>query len=189
MIRGAYSWTRGGAALCGAGTPTTRGYTGEEQLPVGCLVNLNARLYDPAPGRVLAGDPIISDDYDSQALDRYAYVHDNPLSLTDTDGRCGIFCFFIIDAIISVATVEVLGPVFARVPILGDLFIIADGIVCGPFGPLCAAEAAGSIAGVQSGSVGKGLEAFVFSLAEAGAFHEVGDALDLAKGAGLSGGA
>ena len=137
----------------------------------------------------MPGDPIISDDYDGQALDRYAYVHDNPLWPVETNGRCGVFCLFLLDGVFTVAAAAVLELVFAKVPILGDLFIIADGIACGPFGPLCAEEATSAVAGVRSGSIGKALEAFVLTYAEARALHEVGDALDLAKGGGLSGGA
>jgi RHS repeat-associated protein len=160
-----------GNSLCGTGTPTTRGHTGEEQFPVGCLVNLNARLYDPILGRFMAGDPVVSSVYDPLALNRYAYAHDNPLSLTDTDGQCGIFCFFLVDIFSAVITAEVLEPVFAKAPILGDLLVIADGIFRGP---LCAAEQAGAIAGVKSGSVAKGLEAFVLTYAEAEAFKGAG---------------
>jgi len=160
-----------GATLCGVGTPTTRGFTGEEQMPLDCLVNLNARVYDPVLGRFLTGDPVISSVYDQQALNRYSYVHNNPLSFTDVDGECGPFCVFLINVIADVIFAEVLKPVFEHNPILGDLWIIVDAIDC----QICAAEDAGVLAGVKSGSVGKAIEAFVLNYAESEAFKEVGD--------------
>jgi RHS repeat-associated protein len=167
-----------GAQLCGQGTATTRGYTGEEQFPVDCLVNLNARLYDPILGRFLSADSVTSSIYDLQALNRYAYVYDNPLSLVDPNGQCGI-CIFIINIIADLLFVEVFKPLFEEVPLLGDLWILYDGLTCGP---LCAAEDAGVLAGVESGNIGKGLEAFVLSYAEATAFNLVGDGLNDVQG-------
>ncbi len=160
-----------GGQLCNS-APTTRGYTGQEQMPIDCLVNLNARVYDPIIGRFLAGDGVISSVYDQQALNRYSYVHDNPLSYTDPNGDCGPFCIFVINVVADLIFAEALKPVFERVPILGDLWIIVDSINCGP---LCAAEDAGVLAGVKSGDPGKAIEAFALTYAEAKAFDEVGD--------------
>jgi RHS repeat-associated protein len=45
--------------------PTTRGFTGQEEIGALCLVNLNARLYDPSIGRFLSADSIVSDPEDA----------------------------------------------------------------------------------------------------------------------------
>jgi RHS repeat-associated protein len=140
-------------------------------MPLDCLVNLNARVYDPVLGRFMTGDPVISSVYDQQALNRYSYVHNNPLSFTDVTGECGPFCIFLINVISDLIVAEALKPVFIHNPILGDLWIIADAISC----QLCAAEDAGVLAGVKSGNVGKAVEAFVLNYAESEAFKEVGD--------------
>lgn len=162
-----------GAPICGNGD-TTRGFTGEEQMPAGCFVNLNARVYDPILGQFVSADPVIGDLYDQRMLNPYSYVQNNPLSLVDPNGDCGPVCL-LIWVIIDVAVAEALKPVFEHNPLLGDLFVLFEGIQCGP---LCAAEGAGVIAGVTSGSVVKGFEAFVVTLAEAGMFKDVGDNLE-----------
>ena len=65
---------------------TTRGYTGHEMLdPVG-LVHMNGRVYDPELGRFLSADPFVQDASNLQSWNRYSYVINNPLSLTDPSG-------------------------------------------------------------------------------------------------------
>jgi RHS repeat-associated protein len=77
----------GSDAACGTITsPTTRGFTNQEEMPVQCLVNLNARLYNPSIGKFMAADSIVPDAYNGQALNRYTYVLNNPLSFTDPSG-------------------------------------------------------------------------------------------------------
>ena len=74
-------------ATCGTITsPTARGFTNQEQIPAGCMVNLNARIYDPTLGKFMAPDPTVPDPFDGQAFNRYAYVTNNPLSFTDPTG-------------------------------------------------------------------------------------------------------
>ena len=181
-----------GNPLCGSGAaPTTRGYTGEEQFPAGCLVNLNARLYDPLLGRFMVGDPVIATVYDQQSLNRYAYVRDNPLSLTDTNGQCPICVLVIANAISVFVEAELLKPLFAKVPLLGNLFVISDAIGCfisgGPAAAaVCSAESSGIVAGVESGNAGKGLQAFAITAAEAIAFYGIGQSTDYLSAKGFS---
>jgi hypothetical protein len=49
-------------------------------------MHMNGRIYDPTLGRFLQADPIIQAPTDSQSYNRYAYVRNNPLSLTDPSG-------------------------------------------------------------------------------------------------------
>lgn len=65
---------------------TNRGFTGHEMLDEIGLVHMNGRIYDPELGRVLSGDPLVQDPTDSQNYNRYSYVSNNPLSLTDPSG-------------------------------------------------------------------------------------------------------
>ena len=65
---------------------TLRGFTGQEEIDAFCLVNLNARLYDPALGRMLTSDPKVPNTLNGQAFNRYAYVLNNPATLTDPSG-------------------------------------------------------------------------------------------------------
>ncbi|MGD0098247.1 MAG: RHS repeat-associated core domain-containing protein [Terracidiphilus sp.] len=77
-----------------AGTPD-RSFTGQDQdtvtgTPATGVYDYLFRKYDPAAGRWLSPDPkgwdATSQEY-PQSLNRYAYVQNNPLSLTDPDGR------------------------------------------------------------------------------------------------------
>jgi RHS repeat-associated protein len=66
---------------------STRGYTGHEEMPDLCLVNMNARIYDPTIGRFMSPDDVIPDLYNGQNFNRYTYVDNNPLSYTDPTGH------------------------------------------------------------------------------------------------------
>jgi RHS repeat-associated protein len=64
-----------------------RGYTGHEHLPQFGLINMNARLYDPALGRFLSPDPYVQIPDFTQNYNRYSYCLNNPLKYTDPDGE------------------------------------------------------------------------------------------------------
>ena len=67
-----------------------RGYTGHEHLSWFGLVNMNARLYDPAVGRFLSPDPIIQAPDNTQNYNRYSYCLNNPLRYIDPWGLSDI---------------------------------------------------------------------------------------------------
>ena len=64
-----------------------RGFTGHEHLPLFGLINMNARLYDPALGRFLSPDPHVQMPDFTQNFNRYSYALNNPLRYTDPDGE------------------------------------------------------------------------------------------------------
>ena len=68
-------------------TPDPHGYTGERSLGSTGLVDLAARAYDPQLGRMLSADSIIPDAADPQALNRYSYAYNNPVTYTDPTGH------------------------------------------------------------------------------------------------------
>ena len=47
---------------------------------------MNGRIYDPVLGRFLSPDPFIQAPFNSQNYNRYTYVLNNPLTLTDPSG-------------------------------------------------------------------------------------------------------
>jgi len=51
------------------------------------LYDYRARFYDPALGRFLQPDPVVPEPGNPQALNRYAYVYNNPLRYTDPSGH------------------------------------------------------------------------------------------------------
>ena len=67
---------------------TPRGFTDHEHLDNLGIVHMNGRVYDPVLGRFLSPDPMVQAPYDTQGLNRYAYVRNNPLRYTDPSGFC-----------------------------------------------------------------------------------------------------
>jgi RHS repeat-associated protein len=65
---------------------TTRTFTGEENDAAG-LVYLRARFYDPSVGRFLSRDPFPAQATDTQTLNRYVYVKNNPTNYVDPSGE------------------------------------------------------------------------------------------------------
>lgn len=65
---------------------TDRGFTGHEHLEYVGLIHMNGRIYDPVLARFLTADPFIQDPTDTQSLNRYTYVLNNPLAYTDPHG-------------------------------------------------------------------------------------------------------
>ena len=65
---------------------TDRSYTGHKYLKAQELIHMKGRVYDPTFGRFVSADPHIQAPLNSQSFNRYAYVVNNPLSLTDPSG-------------------------------------------------------------------------------------------------------
>ncbi len=65
---------------------TLHGYTGHEQMDEVGLIHMNGRVYDAHLGRFLQADPIIQAPTNSQSLNRYSYIINNPLSGVDPSG-------------------------------------------------------------------------------------------------------
>ncbi len=59
-------------------------YTGHENEDA--LLYLGARYYNPELGRFLQADPVIGNLYNSQDLNKYSYVKNNPYKYTDPNG-------------------------------------------------------------------------------------------------------
>lgn len=82
-----YAW---GTIRPGPGNalPTDYAFTGQPLDETAGLYYYGARYYDPALGRFLQADTIVPDPTDSQSLNRYAYVLNNPVRYTDPSGHC-----------------------------------------------------------------------------------------------------
>ena len=76
-----------------------RGYTGHRMISSAKVINMNARIYDPAIARFTSPDTVVPDTTVPMAHNRYIYVYNNPIKYVDPDGHCPI-CAFIIGAII-----------------------------------------------------------------------------------------
>jgi RHS repeat-associated protein len=53
------------------------------------LIHMNGRVYDPNLGRFLSVDPVFAFPTNTQTLNPYTYVLNNPLSMTDPTGYVG----------------------------------------------------------------------------------------------------
>ena len=62
---------------------TPRGFTGHEHLDRHGVIHMNGRIYDPHLARFLQADPFMED---TGTLNRYTYVHNNPLLYSDPSG-------------------------------------------------------------------------------------------------------
>ncbi|MCF6524832.1 polymorphic toxin-type HINT domain-containing protein [Streptomyces sp. JJ36] len=83
-----YGDQRGGTTLPAG---TDRGFLGEPEDDATGLSLLGARMYDPALGRFLSTDELVSP-YDPQNLGAYAYARNNPVLYSDPSGlrlACG----------------------------------------------------------------------------------------------------
>ena len=68
--------------------PTQRGFTDHEHLDKAELIHMNGRVYDYNLGRFLSVDPFIQAPGNSQSMNPYSYIMNNPLSGTDPSGYC-----------------------------------------------------------------------------------------------------
>jgi RHS repeat-associated protein len=71
-------------------TATRRGFTGHEHLPEVGLIHMNGRGFDPLLGRFLSVDPFIQSPTNTQSINPYSYIFNNPLSGTDPTGYISI---------------------------------------------------------------------------------------------------
>lgn len=78
-------WTNGDGDLNGYGE-TTRGFTGHEHMNESDLIHMNGRAYDYNLGRFLSVDPVIQFPSNSQSLNPYSYILNNPMAGTDPTG-------------------------------------------------------------------------------------------------------
>ena len=68
-------------------TQTDFGYTGQREMSSIGLMDYNARLYDPQLGRFIQPDTMVSNPVDPQTWNRYSYVNNNPINMTDPTGH------------------------------------------------------------------------------------------------------
>ncbi|GMV31992.1 MAG: hypothetical protein AMXMBFR59_41170 [Rhodanobacteraceae bacterium] len=67
--------------------PTSRrGFTEHEHLDRVRLIHMNGRVYDYRSGRFLSVDPVVQSPENSQSVNAYTYIFNNPLSGTDPSG-------------------------------------------------------------------------------------------------------
>ena len=78
-----------GAAFAGSTPNVQAGFTGHHMDDDLALVNMRGRIFDPAQRRFISPDPLVARPMNAQSYNRYSYVYNNPLNLTDPSGFCG----------------------------------------------------------------------------------------------------
>ncbi|MDE2346368.1 MAG: hypothetical protein KGL13_07855, partial [Gammaproteobacteria bacterium] len=68
------------------------GFTHQEMLDNVGIIHMNGRIYDPNLGRFLSVDPVFEFPTNTQSLNPYSYVLNNPLSMTDPTGYMADSC-------------------------------------------------------------------------------------------------
>jgi len=63
------------------------GFTGHEHLDEFNLINMNGRMYDPFVARFLSPDPVVQSPDNTQSINRYSYVLNNPFKFIDPTGH------------------------------------------------------------------------------------------------------
>jgi len=63
-----------------------KGYTGHEHLDHLGMIHMRGRVQEPILGRMISRDPLLGDIGNPETLNRYAYVVNNPATLTDPTG-------------------------------------------------------------------------------------------------------
>lgn len=146
-------------------TLTTRGFTGHEMLDEVGLIHMNGRIYDQKLGRFMQADPIVQDPMNTQSLNRYSYVLNNPLNAIDPSGFSAWTKFRdkILKPILGIAisvflphTLAGFGGIFGTAAKIPTLFAFAtSGFVAGAVtsGTLKGA-AIGAFGGLAFGAIG-----------------------------------
>jgi len=80
------TWNDLSPAKIGSTAVTPKGFTQHEHLNELELIHMNGRMYDYNVGRFMGVDPFIQFPLNSQSLNPYSYILNNPLSGTDPTG-------------------------------------------------------------------------------------------------------
>jgi RHS repeat-associated protein len=143
--------------------PTDRGYTGHKHIKDLDIIHMGGRIYDSTLGRFLQADPHIQAPTDSQSYNRYAYVRNNPMSMTDPTGY---FFKKLYKALMDISGQTFVHKQIAKVNGLGTGIQVGLNFI--PFfGQLASAHFAFDASFVATGSLGAAFKSGVISYAAA----------------------
>ena len=105
------NWADKSPNILGPNAETAHGFTQHEHLDGLGLIHMNGRVYDYAMGRFLGVDPFIQFPGNSQSLNPYSYILNNPLAGTDPTGYLNVCDTFIVCSTRQVLDEEFNGPI------------------------------------------------------------------------------
>jgi hypothetical protein len=149
------------------------------------LVHMNGRIYDPLVGRFMSADPIIQAPSMLQSYNRYAYVMNNPLNLTDPSGYSWFTRLMHLGDRISSIGVSLGSPYLYHKSVnflsgqggyqLKSAALGYVSLFCGPAIAVCAGGLQGALARGYGASHDDALAAGVLAGISAAAFTAAGD--------------
>ena len=92
VLSSAHGSPLGGYRTTPTADDTDRGYTGHLHTDYIKLVYMNARWYSPGIGKFASADTIVPNLANPQSFNRYSYVYNRPLNLTDPSGHDPAHC-------------------------------------------------------------------------------------------------
>ena len=151
-----------GVQRSGSGAGVARHkYTDQEEDAETGLYNYNARLYDPAMGLFITPDSLISNPYDPQNFNRYAYARNNPLTFTDPSGHYVVA--IIAGAVIGAVASGYQSDWNPRAMVLGAAIGAVSGYVgAGVSGVVGGGVAGGTAGGAAAGATAGAMNAMVY---------------------------
>lgn len=150
---------------------TDKRFTGQAyQAVLGSVYDYGARMYAPLLGRFISADTLVPGIENPQAWNRYSYVYNRPLNLTDSSGHCPICPTIVIGAVLGGV---VMGGTYAAVSLANGNF---------DAGQLAMTAGAGAVAGGLIGS-GIGIAAGMTAMSAAAATAVSGAAIGTGVGA------
>jgi RHS repeat-associated protein len=166
---------------------TTRGFTGHEEIdPVG-LVHMNGRVYDAELGRFLSADPVVQDLSNLQSWNRYTYVLNNPLSMTDPTGFFFGSVFKAIGNFISKVFSAIGSALKSALAIPLVRAIIQIAACAGPQALAACVAVSGALVLASGGSIEEALTSMAFTIGSFGAWEFVGTFISAPLRAAMSG--
>lgn len=164
-------------------------YTDKELDSSTSLYYYEARYYDPVLARFVSADTLIPAFRDSQSLNRYAYVRNNPLLYTDPSGHIfGIDDLIIMAVVIGAITSGIQSDWDPGATMLGGVIGgVSAGVGFGAGSAVSAALSGGIVGGIGGGIVGGAVAGGTAgALARAAGYH-VNIGLAIASGAAAGG--
>lgn len=165
------TWTYG-QQLSFDASRTRKGFTGHEGVDATGLIHFGGRMYDPRLGRFIQADPMVEDANLSNGLNRYSYVLNNPLSLTDPTGYLSWSEARPYVAIVVAAVLQQWGAVYYNA--IGITSALAQTVVTGAIAGAVRGGSQGAVMGAFSAGLNYGIGNVTGQLASGGEWSTEG---------------